>query len=226
MRIGELFSSDDRQVKERAMETFLEKVSDLKPYKYNAKKHDQTQINNVAESIKQFGFVQPIVIDKNNEIVIGHCRWEASKKLGLEEVPCVLVDNLTDKQVKKLRIVDNKSNESDWDMDLLEIDIDDLDFSDFDFDFGLDVEEEEEQEKTIEPEVPFTEVLGEENNYIVLQFKTDIAWLQAQTIFNIQPVKALSTRKDGKITKKMERIGVGRVLDGEEVMQKLMGEKE
>ena len=66
-------------------------IQDIKPYKNNAKKHDETQIKNVAESIKQFGFVQPIVLDKNNEIVIGHCRYEASKLLGLEEVPCVRV---------------------------------------------------------------------------------------------------------------------------------------
>lgn len=95
-------------------------IQDIKPYENNAKKHDETQIKNVAESIKQFGFVQPIVLDKNNEIVIGHCRYEASKLLGLEEVPCVRVDDLTDEQVKKLRIVDNKANESPWDFDLLE----------------------------------------------------------------------------------------------------------
>ena len=110
-------------------------IQDIKPYENNAKKHDETQIQNVAESIKQFGFVQPIVLDKNNEIVIGHCRYEASKLLGLEEVPCVRVDDLTDEQVKKLRIVDNKANESPWDFDLLEQELENLDMDDFDFDF-------------------------------------------------------------------------------------------
>lgn len=110
-------------------------IQDIKPYENNAKKHDETQIKNVAESIKQFGFVQPIVLDRNNEIVIGHCRYEASKLLGLEEVPCVRVDELTDEQVKKLRIVDNKANESPWDFDLLEQELENLDMDDFDFDF-------------------------------------------------------------------------------------------
>ena len=64
-------------------------IKNIKMYKNNAKKHDTTQINNVAESINQFGFVQPIVIDKNNEIVIGHCRYEAAKKLGMKKVPIV-----------------------------------------------------------------------------------------------------------------------------------------
>ena len=78
-------------------------IKDIRPYKNNAKKHDETQINNVAESIKQYGFVQPIVIDKDGVIVIGHCRALAAKKLGLKEVPCVCVEDLTPEQVNALR---------------------------------------------------------------------------------------------------------------------------
>lgn len=117
-------------------------LADLTPYAGNAKKHDSTQIANVAESIRQFGFVQPIVIDRNGVIVIGHCRALAAKKLGMKEVPCVCVDDLTPEQVNALRIVDNKSNESEWDFDILPDELADLDFSGFDFDFGFDDEEE------------------------------------------------------------------------------------
>lgn len=117
-------------------------VKDLIPYDRNTKKHDKTQINNVAESIKQYGFVQPIVIDKNNVVVIGHCRLLAAKQLKMKEVPCVCVEDLTEEQVKALRIVDNKSNESEWDFDILPDELAELDLSDFDFDFGIDVEEE------------------------------------------------------------------------------------
>ena len=116
------------------------KLKALTPYEKNTKKHDKTQINNVAESIKQYGFVQPIVVDKNDVIVIGHCRYEAAKKLKLETVPCVCVDDLTDEQVKALRIVDNKSNESPWDMDFLTDELAEVDLSAFDFDFGLEDE--------------------------------------------------------------------------------------
>ena len=118
-------------------------VKDLIPYDRNTKKHDKTQINNVAESIKQYGFVQPIVIDKNNVVVIGHCRLLAAKQLKMKEVPCVCVDDLTEEQVKALRIVDNKSNESEWDFDILPDELADLDFSGFDFDFGLEDEGED-----------------------------------------------------------------------------------
>ena len=119
-------------------------LADIVPYAKNAKKHDNRQINNVAESIKQYGFVQPIVIDRDGVIVIGHCRALAAKKLGMKEVPCVCVDDLTPEQVNALRIVDNKSNESEWDLDILPDELAELDLSNFDFDFGIDTEYEDE----------------------------------------------------------------------------------
>ena len=119
------------------MEVKSLKLDSITPYGKNAKKHDKRQINNVAESIKQYGFVQPIVVDRDGVIVIGHCRALAAKKLGMEEVPCVCVDDLTPEQVNALRLVDNKSNESDWDFDLLSVELPGLDLSAFDFDWGL-----------------------------------------------------------------------------------------
>lgn len=133
------------------METINIKLEDIIPYKNNAKKHDRTQINNVAESIKQFGMVQPLVLDKNNEIVIGHCRYEALKKLGEKEAPCVMADDLTEEQIKKLRNLDNKLNESEWDYDLLKFDIEDLDFSGFEVDWeipDLDFEMEDDDDSS------------------------------------------------------------------------------
>ena len=120
-------------------------VADVNPYARNAKKHDEIQVANVAESIKQFGWQQPIVCDADGVIIIGHCRLLAAKKLGLKKVPVKTVDNLSEEQVKKLRALDNKLNESDWDFDLLAEDIGELDFSGFDIDWGLpaDVEETE-----------------------------------------------------------------------------------
>lgn len=112
-------------------------VADVKPYSRNAKKHDDKQIANVAESIKQFGWQQPIVCDADGVIIIGHCRLLAAKKLGLKKVPVKTVDNLSEEQVKKLRALDNKLNESDWDFDLLAEDIGELDFSGFDIDWGI-----------------------------------------------------------------------------------------
>ena len=134
------------------MDIQTRKIKNIIPYDRNTKKHDKKQIDNVAESIRQFGFVQPVVIDSNGVIVIGHCRVLAAKKLGMKEVPCVCVDDLTPEQVNALRIVDNKSNESEWDLELLEFELPEIDLSDFDFDFGI--EPEEEPTEVIEDEAP------------------------------------------------------------------------
>ena len=135
-------------------------LAELTPYAGNAKKHDSTQIANVAESIKQFGFVQPIVIDRDGVIVIGHCRALAAEKLGMKEVPCVCVDDLTPEQVNALRIVDNKSNESPWDFDILPDELAELDLSDFDFSFIAD--EKKENPYTNKIKIPQYEVQGEQ----------------------------------------------------------------
>lgn len=131
------------------MNIIQKNIDEIVPYAKNAKKHNKTQIDNVAESIRQYGFVQPVVIDRNGIIVIGHCRTLAAKKLGMKEVPCVCVDELTPEQVAALRLVDNKSNESDWDMDLLGEELGEIDLSVFDFDFSFtDVPYEEPNEGT------------------------------------------------------------------------------
>lgn len=135
-------------------------VKELIPYKGNAKKHDNKQIKNVAESIRQYGFVQPVVVDKDGVIVIGHCRALAAKKLGMEMVPCVCVDDLTTEQVDALRLVDNKSNESPWDNDLLREELPGLDLSAFDFDWGLK-EDEEDNPYTTAVNIPQYNIQGD-----------------------------------------------------------------
>ena len=137
------------------------KIEYVKPYAKNAKLHDKTQIANVAESIKQFGWQQPIVIDANGVIIVGHCRYEAAKKLKLKEVPCVVADNLTEEQVQKYRLLDNKTNESGWDMELLADDLFGLDFDGFDIDWGLD--DEQQETEIVEDEAP---EIDEENEPI------------------------------------------------------------
>lgn len=124
------------------MQIIMKKLADIVPYANNTKKHDETQIKNVAESIKKYGWVQPLVIDQDGTIVIGHCRALAAERLGMEEVPCVVVSDLTEEEINALRIVDNKTNESPWDFDLLSAELPEIDLSDFDFDFGIEDEEE------------------------------------------------------------------------------------
>ena len=131
------------------------KLQDIKPYEKNPRKNDEA-VKYVAESIRQFGFRVPIVIDKNNVIVAGHTRYKASKELGLDTVPCVVADDLTEEQIKAYRLADNKvSEQATWDLDLLDGElagIFDIDMSDFGFDIQEEEEEEEEEEKHNEAE--------------------------------------------------------------------------
>ena len=126
-------------------------IKELKPYKKNAKKHPKEQVERIANSIKEFGFTQPVLIDKNNCVVAGHGRILGAKAAGLKEVPTLCLEDLTEEQIKAYRLADNKLNESDWDFGLLDeelVELDDvLDMSLFGFDV---VEEEQVKEKKVE----------------------------------------------------------------------------
>ncbi|MDO4378963.1 MAG: ParB N-terminal domain-containing protein [Erysipelotrichia bacterium] len=109
------------------------KLKDLKPYEKNPRKNKDA-VDYVANSIRNFGFKVPIVIDKNNVIVCGHTRYFACKKLNIDTVPCVLADDLTDEQIKAYRLADNKVSEfSEWDFNVLSAELEDL----VDFDMSV-----------------------------------------------------------------------------------------
>lgn len=137
---------------------------DLTPYEKNAKLHPPEQVERIANSIREFGFRQPLVIDKDGVLVIGHGRLLAAKRLGLEKVPCVRADDLTEEQIKALRLADNKTNESEWDFSLLESELNELklDFNMADFGFdepgeALKMEDVQEDDPDLTPpEKPVT----------------------------------------------------------------------
>ena len=135
------------------MDIVEKKLADIKPYEKNPRKNDSA-VDAVASSISQFGFKNPVVIDKDGVIVCGHTRYKAAKKLGLDKVPCVVADDLTEEQIKAYRLADNKVSElAEWDFDILGEELDgifDIDMSDF----GFDLTEEEEETEIIEDEVP------------------------------------------------------------------------
>ena len=118
-------------------------IKDLKPYKKNAKKHPKEQVEQIAESIKEFGFTQPVIIDKNNNVVAGHGRILGARKAGLKKVPTVCLDELTEEQIRAYRLVDNKLNESEWDYDMLDEELsvieNDIDMNLFGFDEVVDL---------------------------------------------------------------------------------------
>lgn len=145
-------------------------IKELKPYKKNAKKHSKEQVEQIANSIKEFGFTQPVIIDKNNSVVAGHGRMLGAKKAGLKQVPTVCLEDLTEEQIKAYRLVDNKLNESEWDSELLNAelqelwDIGEVDMGQFDFDIDALFSEDEPTEK----EVKFK---TKEKHDVVLHFK-------------------------------------------------------
>ena len=120
-------------------------IKSIKPYKRNPRKNDSA-VEYVANSIRQFGFKVPIVIDENFEIVCGHTRWKAAKTIGLETVPCIMADDLNEEQIKAFRLADNKTAEmAGWDFDLLEMEFNDIDPDLFDMaDFGFFQDDEPE----------------------------------------------------------------------------------
>lgn len=130
------------------------KISDILPYARNQKKHDKKQIANVAQSLHDFGWVQPVVVDKDNNIIIGHCRILAAQKLGWDMAPVVKLEDLSPEEANKLRLLDNKLNESDWDMELLAEDIPELDFEGYDIDWELPTPEDEDEIVEDEPPEP------------------------------------------------------------------------
>ena len=98
-------------------------LAEIHPYANNPRKNDEA-VAGVAASIKRFGFLIPMVIDRNNEIICGHTRYKAAKQLGLAEVPCVIADELTEDEIRAFRLADNKvSEKATWDMDLLPVEL-------------------------------------------------------------------------------------------------------
>ena len=119
------------------------RTADLIPYINNSRNHSDEQVLQVASSIKEFGFTNPVLIDEQSGIIAGHGRVMAAKKLGLDEVPCIVLDGLTESQKKAYVIADNKlAMNSSWDDAMLKIELQGLDDLDFDLDLiGFSAEE-------------------------------------------------------------------------------------
>lgn len=203
-------------------------IKELKPYKKNAKKHSKEQVEQIANSIKEFGFTQPVIIDKHNSVVAGHGRILGAKKAGLKQVPTVCLEDLTEEQIKAYRLVDNKLNESEWDVELLNEELEelfdsDINMSDFSFKRTMidELEEEIEVEKDVKAEVPFTKYVDENTQYVVLKFNNTRDWNHISSILGLKTVKAFSTKRDGKISQGFMRTGIGRVVDGMEAVKKI-----
>lgn len=138
------------------MEIVYKKINELKPYENNSRTHDESQIKQICESIKEYGWTNPVLIDENNMIIAGHGRVEGGKKLNIKEVPCIVLSGLTEAQKKAYVIADNKmALNAGWNEELLKTELENLKELDFDLEltgFNIDEldelfkEDEEEQE--------------------------------------------------------------------------------
>lgn len=134
------------------MEIVYKNVNDLIPYVNNTRTHSEEQINQIASSIKEFGFTNPVLIDAQGGVIAGHGRIMGAKKLNLTEVPTIVLSNLTEAQKKAYIIADNKiALNAGWDEDLLQLELmalDELgfDYSNLGFDFDIDIEELDDED--------------------------------------------------------------------------------
>lgn len=202
-------------------------LEDLKPNPKNPNRHPGDQVELLAKVIEAQGWRQPVKVStRSGFIVSGHGRYEAALLLGcpvpvdFQDYPGEaeeLADLLADNRIAELAEMDEKMlaevfaviDESDLSADIAGY-TDDAVFALVD---AIDGDLE------IVGEVPFSEVLREEHNYIVLYFDNEVDWLQAESVFALETVKALSTRKDGKISEGQYRKGVGRVIRGADALE-------
>lgn len=193
-------------------EIIMVPIDEVKPFEHNAKKHKKKDIELLAEHIKESGWDQPIVIvGETGEIIKGHKRLAVAKHLKLKEVPVLKRFGLSDVEIEELRLADNKLAESQWDPHKLRERINflmdkgsrvqSLGFSDISKHIRAAPEK---------PDVEFTEILCESNNYIVLVFDNELDWLNAQTHFQLKPARARQWKKNDKT----KQVGIGRVING------------
>ena len=189
-------------------------LNELKPYDENPR-HNEQAVDAVANSIENFGFKVPIVIDKDDVIVCGHTRYLASQQLGLNEVPCVIADDLTDEQIKAYRLVDNKVAElSEWDFSLLDkelAELENIDMSQFGFEDLLEDEpaeifEDEVPEVPEEPKAKLGDIYQLGNHRLICGDSTDVAVIdrlmdgaKADMVF-VDPPYGMKKESEGVLT--------------------------
>lgn len=203
------------------LEIVYKKTDELIPFVNNSRTHSDEQVNQIAASIREFGFTNPILLDGEDGIIAGHGRLQAARLLGLDEVPTIRLDGLDELQKRAYVIADNKlALNAGWDAELLQLEIQNLQDKDFDISL-LGFDEKEllqilgEDDDEVVAEIKFSEELMENHNYVVLYFDNDIDWLSAQTHFALESVH--SKRANGKPWSK----GTGRVVNGGKYLTKL-----
>ncbi|KKM67929.1 hypothetical protein LCGC14_1466190 [marine sediment metagenome] len=192
----------------------------ITPYSKNPRDNSKA-IESVAQSIDDFGFNQPIVVDKNKVIIVGHTRHAAALLLGLKKVPVFIADHLTKAQVRAYRIADNRTNENSYwiEAELAEelraLTKEQRKSTAFTDDELAEMLGAVQDAIPIVGKIEFSQELLESRNYVVLYFDNDVDWLSARTHFKLKSV--YSKRCNGKPWSK----GIGRVVDGAKYLRRI-----
>lgn len=180
------------------MEIVNKKINEITPYEKNPRNNDEA-VKYVLNSIKEFGFKVPIIIDKDGIIVAGHTRYKAAIELGMSEVPTIIADDLTEEQIKAFRIADNKTSEkAGWDLEFLKDELNDIDLDMTEFGFGdfeismltNDVEPEKYNDEDIKE---YTENSDEflVSKRVIITYSTEEEENFLKQIFNVKDLKVL-----------------------------------
>lgn len=192
-------------------------VRDIIPYEHNPRKNEEA-VEYVMNSLRDFGWKQPLVLDKDYVVIAGHTRLAAAKRLGMKEVPCIIADDLSEEKARAYRLADNKTNEfAEWDNEELQKELDAL-YESIEMDrygFAIQIENIDQKGELEDAEEKFATELDEANNYVVLQFFTETDWERAQAIFGLEKVSSWDKYPT------MRRYGIGRVVNGAEWLDKL-----
>ena len=187
------------------MEIVYKKINELKPYENNSRTHDESQIKQICESIKEYGWTNPVLIDENNMIIAGHGRVEGGKKLNIKEVPCIVLSGLTEAQKKAYVIADNKmALNAGWNEELLKTELENLKELDFDLELtGFNIDELDELFKQDEEEQEIVE--DDEAKYLTGENKNKIVAVKVlEVIPEIKEEKKITTKGKNKNNKKKE----------------------
>ena len=218
------------------MKDLLPNAGQIEGLPVNPRQWTRSDIDKIAASLRETPELfeaRPIIVtphDGKYVILGGNLRYEGARANKDTDAPCIVVPEGTPpEKLKEIVIKDNGSFGA-WDFDALANEWDDLPLTDWGVPYVPSVEEEvelAEKDAEVAAKVPFTEILGEEHNYIVLYFDNEVDWLQAQTIFDIKAVQKLPTTKGEQSEAfKKGRIGIGRVLNGAKAIEKILEYKE
>lgn len=192
-------------------------IGEIKPYENNAKEHTPEQIEQIKQSILEFGMCDPIAVWKDGVIIEGHGRLMALEELGYKLVPIIRLDHLSDEQRRAYGLIHNKLTMSTgFDLELLEDELNSIEnYNMGEYGFTITIDDIDTEVEV--PEEEIAQELGERNDYIVLEFHTEDEWERAQKVFGLKRVHT------GEENPNIRRHGIGRVIDGLKWLEILEG---